>query len=115
IFYGFVFETHPDSTMTWEVQNGLPFRRVGNQDVTNAFATFTGYLWKKYNSELDLPDRRLASELNFMLMRYGEVLLTFAEAKIEMNDIDGSVLDAINTIRSRAYGVALADTENYPA
>jgi len=115
VFYGFVFETHPDSTMTWEVQNGLPLRRVGNQDVTNAFATFTGYLWRKYNSELDLPERRQASELNFILMRYAEVLLTYAEAKIEMNDIDASVLDAINTIRARAYGVALADTDNYPA
>lgn len=34
-------------------------------------------------------------------MRYAEVLLTYAEAKIENNDIDESVYQAINQIRSR--------------
>jgi hypothetical protein len=114
VFYGYVFETHPDSTKTWQIQEGKLFKRVGNQDVTNSFATFTGYLWRKYNSELDLPARRTASELNFILMRYAEVLLTYAEAKIEMNDIDQSVLDAINTIRARAYGVESSETDKYP-
>lgn len=114
VFYGYIFETHPDSTMTWQVQDGQHIRRVGNQDVTNSFATFTGYLWRKYNSELDLPERRQASELNFILMRYAEVLLTYAEAKIEMNDIDQSVLDAINTIRSRAYDVESSETDKFP-
>ncbi len=114
VFFGYVFETHPDSTSTWRIVGGVPAQRVGNQDVTNAFATYTGYLWRKYNSEADLPDRRQASELSIMLMRYAEALLIYAEAKIERNEIDQSVLDAVNTVRSRAYGVSLADTDRYP-
>src|SRR5690606_32683447 len=39
--------------------------------------------------------------INFILMRYPEILLTYAEAKIESDQIDQSVADAINEIRSR--------------
>lgn len=31
--------------------------------------------------------------------RYAEILLTYAEAKIELNEIDNSVLDALNEVR----------------
>ena len=48
-------------------------------------------------------------------MRYAEMLLIYAEAKIEQGDIDASVLNAINRIRARAYGVDVSDTGNYPA
>lgn len=37
------------------------------------------------------------------VLRFADVLLTYAEAKIELNEIDKSVLDAINKVRSRAY------------
>ena len=114
-FGGVVFETDPDSVTTWRVENGVRIVRVANTDVTNAFATFTGYLWKKYNSESDYPAKRSASDLNFILMRYAEVLLIYAEAKIEANDIDQSVLDALNRIRARAYGVAdFTQVDQYP-
>lgn len=49
-----------------------------------------------------------------ILIRYAEVLLTYAEAKIEANQIDQSVLDAINDIRSRAYETIIADVDHYP-
>jgi len=114
VFAGFVFETHPDSVETWQIVDGVQ-KRVANQDVTNPYATFTGYLWKKYTSEEDLPINRSNSELNFILMRYAEVLLTYAEAKIELNQIDNSVLDAINQVRARAYGVEASQTDAYPA
>ncbi|MEM6846163.1 MAG: RagB/SusD family nutrient uptake outer membrane protein [Bacteroidota bacterium] len=114
LFATYVFETHPDSTETWQVIDGSA-KRVTNQDVTNPFATFTGYLWRKYTSETDLPVNRSNSELNFILIRYAEVLLTYAEAKIELGQIDASVLDAINEIRARAYGVAPSATTEYPA
>ena len=35
-------------------------------------------------------------------MRYAEILLTYAEAKIELNEIDASVVGAINLVRARA-------------
>jgi hypothetical protein len=36
-----------------------------------------------------------------MLCRYAEVLLTYAEAKIELNQIDADCLSAINLVRGR--------------
>ena len=48
-------------------------------------------------------------------MRYADVLLMYAEAKIELNEIDDSVLEAINTVRARAYGVSASATSSYPA
>ena len=99
-YNNFLFETHPDSTTTLQDVGGT-INRVNNLEVTNQYATFTGYHWKKYFDETDLPGDVARSELNFIIMRYAEVLLTYAEAKIEMNDIDNSVLDAINEVRSR--------------
>jgi hypothetical protein len=51
---------------------------------------------------------------DYILIRYAEVLLTYAEAKIEFNQIDQSVLDAINDVRSRAYGTIPEDVAHYP-
>ncbi len=39
----------------------------------------------------------------------------YAEAKIELNQIDQSVLDAINRVRARAYGVDYTNISAYPA
>lgn len=114
VYAGYVFETHPDSTETWFI-DGEDSRRVTNRDVTNPFATYTGYTWRKFTPEEDLPDFPTDSELNFIKMRLGEVLLIYAEAKIENNDIDQSVLDAINRIRARGFGAdGVSDVNNYP-
>lgn len=48
-------------------------------------------------------------------MRYADVLLMYAEAKIELNQIDQSVLDAMNEVRARAYGVDKSAVDQYPA
>ena len=50
-----------------------------------------------------------------MLMRYADVLLMYAEAKIELNEIDQSVLACMNDVRARAYGVKRSQTALYPA
>lgn len=97
---GLWFQTHPDSTQTYKQTNG-GVSRVENPEVTNPYATFTGYLWKKYFDESDMPGNAAQSVLSTMLMRYAEALLTYAEAKIELNEIDQSVVDAINEVRSR--------------
>jgi len=100
-FNNYLFQTHPDSIQTYQNKGGN-IVRVGNLEVTNAYATFTGYLWLKYLDEADLPLNVTSSQINFILMRYAEVLLTYAEAKIELNQIDQSVIDAINLVRGRA-------------
>lgn len=94
------FETNPDSTETDQIVGGDTVR-VQNQAVTNPYATFTGYLWRKYLDSLDIPQNVTSSQQDFILMRYAEVLLTYAEAKIELNEIDQSVIDAINAVRTR--------------
>ncbi len=98
-FIGYMFETHPDSVMTWNF-NTTPASRVSNTDVTNAYATFSGYLWRKY---ADIADRDAPAnaDIDIILFRYAEVLLNYAEAKIEANQIDQSVYDAINMVRQR--------------
>lgn len=113
-FAGYVFETHPDSTETWRIEAGVNVERVDNQNVLNPFASFTGLVWRKYLSEEDFPERAQSGILNFIYIRYAEVLLTYAEAKIESNDIDQSVLDAMNKVRARGYGVEVGQTNDYP-
>jgi len=99
-FDGLLFENHPDSTTTLQDQNGK-LVRVNNQEVTHAYASFTGYVWKKYLDPIELPAFSTQSEVDFIYIRYAEVLLTYAEAKIELNEIDASVFDAINQVRGR--------------
>lgn len=50
-----------------------------------------------------------------IIIRYADVLLMYAEAMIELNTIDQSVLNAINDVRARAYGVDRKNTSSYPA
>jgi len=100
VFQGFQFETHPDSLEVWDFNQDPP-RRVGNLEVTHAYATFSGYQYRKY-VEADDREFRRESELDIMLIRYAEVLLMYAEAKTELGEIDASVYDAINEVRLRA-------------
>src|SRR5690606_16080657 len=60
----------------------------------------TGFNVKKYINVEDLATPN-NSGINLILLRYAEVLLTYAEAKIELNQIDNAVYDAINEVRSR--------------
>ncbi|HPM87407.1 MAG TPA: RagB/SusD family nutrient uptake outer membrane protein [Bacteroidales bacterium] len=110
---GFIFESHPDS-VTFRLVNGT--LAGSNKDCRKASwpAAFCGYAWKKYNDEAAQKDKVLWSEIDFSLMRYAEILLTYAEARIESGTIDESVLTAINRVRARAYGVNVADIGNYP-
>jgi len=48
-----------------------------------------------------------ASTVDLIVMRYPELLLGYAEAKIELGQIDQSVIDAINTVRSRVQMPAI--------
>ncbi len=65
------------------------------------YSTATGYNIRKYVDEEDYNNPS-NSGLNVMLLRYAEVLLTYAEAKIELGQIDQSVYDAINQVRQRS-------------
>ena len=110
-FGDYIFSTNSTAVTTLRVSTNT---QVANPDVTNQFATFTGYCWKKYADETDIS-RIATSDLNFIISRYAEVLLMYAEAKTELNQIDATVISAINQVRARAYGVAVSAVTQYPA
>lgn len=72
----------------------------------------TGYLVKKYTSNLDDYDDIWNTGLNMIVIRYAEVLLGYAEAKTELNQIDATVFKAINEVRKRA-GMPPLDAGQY--
>lgn len=63
-------------------------------------STTTGFASRKYINKEDLAQPSNCG-INIILIRYAEVLLTYAEAMIESNHIDNSVADAINKVRQR--------------
>lgn len=67
----------------------------------------TGYGVKKYSiydkdSTSNLINQAGRSEINYMVIRYADVLLMYAEAQNEAVGPDASVYDAVNRIRERA-------------
>lgn len=130
VWTGHIIQQHSDSIATWRVENGVKIERVFNPNAANPggrkvvdpydgteyvagganrFTSFTGYFWKKFSDAPTLlgalsgGPSPLNSEETIYLIRYAEVLLNYAEAKIEAGTIDATVLDAINEVRQRAY------------
>lgn len=109
-FMGYQFEPSQSFSKVynyWPVMDGTGSSPalVSNSDATNAYRSFSGYYWRK---DADLADvastsSRGVSDLDVGVFRYAELLLIYAEAKIEANDIDKSVYEAINQIRKRAH------------
>ncbi|MCW9707797.1 RagB/SusD family nutrient uptake outer membrane protein [Fodinibius salsisoli] len=63
-------------------------------------ASASGYWFKKFVSEADAF--KSGGNFEYGLIRYAEVLLTYAEAKIMLNDIDALAKKSINRVRKRA-------------
>lgn len=96
---GYQFETRSDKPTTLNAA-GETVKNLDSYAAT-AFTSFTGYLLRKYFETKYLPSSGQC-EIPFMFCRYAEVLLNFAEAKVEQNQIDAECLSAINLIRQRA-------------
>ncbi|MCF2490798.1 RagB/SusD family nutrient uptake outer membrane protein [Dyadobacter sp. CY347] len=109
---GYKYTPHPDSLTVFSAKEN---KKVPNKDTraVAAFASFTGFLWKK-GIDQTWPER-LVEDNDAIIIRYAEMLLTYAEAKIELGEIDETVLNAINQVRARAYGVTADKTTAYPA
>lgn len=108
-YLGYQFEPNTSfSTVKnyWPVISGQSTTpsSVANADATNAFRSFSGYLWRKPVDIADFASTSVSgvSDLDVGIFRFAELLLIYAEAKIEANDVDNSVYDAINRIRRRA-------------
>ncbi len=74
----------------------------GNENVS-----VTGYNIRKYIELVDKGDRGNGG-VDVILMRYADVLLMFAEAKVALGQADAAALAAINLVRVRAGMPALA-------
>ncbi|MCW3462106.1 RagB/SusD family nutrient uptake outer membrane protein [Chitinophaga nivalis] len=70
----------------------------------------TGYNFRKLVDPAAYPN--YSNWSNHIIIRYAEILLTYAEASIELGTIDASVYDAIDQIRERA-GMAKLDRSKY--
>ncbi len=70
-------------------------------DYTQYLASTTGFGFAKYVNADDIATPSNCG-INLIYIRYAEVLLIYAEARIELNRIDNSVTEAINLLRSRS-------------
>lgn len=66
----------------------------------NQRSSKSGYWFKKFVDEADAF--RSGGNMAFPLLRYAEVLLTYAEAKIMLNSVDNLAKESINKLRARA-------------
>ena len=82
-----IFDSYPDS-------------KTGDAVGSSFVVSPTGFNIEKYVNKEDLSDPSNCG-INIILMRYAEILLTYAEAKVELNQIDETVYDATNQIRQR--------------
>jgi hypothetical protein len=86
--------------------SGIVYNPAPNSGTPDAvgntyLATSTGFNIKKYINAEDYANPANCG-INIILLRYAEVLLTYAEAKIELDEVDASVYKAINDVRARA-------------
>ena len=108
---GFVYQPHPDTLKVMNLNSGSLVTNNDNRSVFQ-YASYNALIWKKKVDE-DWLD--LETDPDNIIIRYADVLLMYAEAKIELGEIDQSVLDAMNMVRARAYKVDYKDVASYPA
>ena len=108
-FLGYIYD--PGAKTHLEIATG---KTITNQEsILNAqFASYNGLLLKKGVDDAYALKR---ADPNIIIMRYADVLLMYAEAKIELNEIDNSVHNAINLVRARGYNATVNQVNRYPA
>ncbi len=109
---GVRYEPHPDSIKAWNYKTSAYMSNNDSKGVAQ-YASFNGLVWKKWINDEWYTNNR--GDMPNIVIRYADVLLMYAEAKIELGEIDQSVRDAINKVRARAYGVDFSKTTSYPA
>jgi len=109
-FLGYVYD--PGVRQVRRVSDGVMVSNT-NSRLVQQYAAYNGMSLKKGVDEDWLVARE--TEASYKLMRYADVLLMYAEAKMELNEIDASVLEAVNRVRARGYGVNYGQTTLYPA
>jgi hypothetical protein len=110
-FLGFMYQPHPDSTQVWNFNTGQ-YQTNNDTRSIGQYASYNGLALKKGIDESWTDDNQADPEKK--IIRFADVLLIYAEASIELNQIDQTVLDAMNMVRARAYKVSKDQIESYP-
>lgn len=110
---GFEFNPSPAAK---EIMNYTTGKMQSNQDtrIVAQYTSYNGLLWKK-GIDASWMDNGLKVEQDYIIMRYADLLLIYAEALIEQNKDLNIAADCINQVRARAYGVSKGQTDSYPA
>lgn len=110
VIYG--VEYNPEPGTAYVLKDGVSVKNKDSR-TEDQYATYNSTCLRKgAQEEWRTP---MYNDNPWILMRYADVLLMYAEAKTELGEIDNSVLNAINDVRARAYGVTREKTNNYPA
>lgn len=108
---GFIYD--PIADKVENLSTGLMVKNNDNRK-NNQYGSYNALVWKK-GIDMSWTQNNYRADKTEIIIRYADVLLMYAEAKIEQNEIDQSVLDAINSVRARAYGVDKSETSRYPS
>lgn len=105
ISLGYEYAPGPYSTKVYEVASNS---MVSNSDskASNEHAAYNGLLLRKFVKDnwKDYALYENMSDNTFPYLRYAEVLLSYAEAMIELDECTQDILDeTINKVRERAY------------
>lgn len=103
VWLGYEYSPSPIRTTVYRASDGA---QVGNTDskARAEHASYNGLLFKKYIDDSFLENGRNGAPTTYPYLRYGDVLLMYAEAMIELNRCTQDVLDmTLNKIRERAY------------
>lgn len=99
----FLMELFNPQTKSWDEKGNE--KMIDNKDYSGSVAQYgyvfsgVGFAWKKYNHYDD--ESSAVPTYNIHILRFAEVLLTYAEAKIELNELDATVVNAIDRVRAR--------------
>jgi len=110
-FLGVVYDPDPRAEKVLNTGTG---QMVENKDTKGytQHASYNGLQLRKYADQNWIAYQ---ADNPIIIMRYADILLMYAEAKIELDEIDQSVYDAMNEVRARAYHTDKSDVANYPA
>lgn len=110
---GFEFNPSPAAT---QIMNYTTGKMQSNQDtrIVAQYTSFNGLLWKK-GIDASWMENGLKVEQDYIIIRYADLLLIYAEALIEQGKDLDKAADLINQVRARAYGVSKGQTDSYPA
>ena len=112
-FMGVGYDPSPRASTLYNYNTGQ--YDIQNKDTRylQQYASYNGLIWRKSVDESWMSDYLAANDM--IIIRLAEIYLIYAEARIELGEIDQSVLDAINTVRARAYKTTKENTARYPA